>query len=121
MMRNLLSLATGAALLALSGTAYAGQPVAAPAKQRLALSDQQMDRVAAGTSAIANGAGLAIGEIIGDTYSKTSVSLFTTAPPGASGITGQIVWAGAYTQSVASGGILYKTFSVAHADSLAQW
>jgi hypothetical protein len=121
MMQNLLSLAAGAALLALSSTAYADQPLVAAAKQRLALSDKQMDGVTAGTAAISNGAGLAIGEIIGDTYTKTSVSLFTTAPPGASGITGQIIWAGAYTQSIASGGILYKTFSVAHADSLAQW
>lgn len=121
MMRNFLSLAAGAALLALSGTAYAGQPLVAPAKQRLALSDQQMDRVSAGASALANATGLAIGEIIGDTYTKTSVSLFTTAPPGNTGISGQLVWAGALSQSVASGGILYKTFAVAHADSLAQW
>jgi hypothetical protein len=120
MMRNLLSLAAGAALLALSSPAYAAQPLA-PAKQRLALSDQQMDRVSAGTAAVANGSGLAIGEIMGDTYTKTSVSLFTTAAPGQTGINGQVVWAGALSQSIASGGILYKTFSVAHADSLAQW
>jgi len=126
MMRNLISLAAGAALVALSGTAYAEQPLPAVAKQRAALSDKQMDLVTAGSGAIANASGLAIGEVLADTYTQTSTSVIKTGPPvgspaGTPSWVGQIVWAGSYSQSAVAGGFLVNTLASSHADSAATW
>lgn len=126
MMRNLISLAAGAAFVALSGTAYAGQPLPTVAKQPLALSDKQMDSVTAGSTAVGNATGLSIGEITADTYTQSSTSVFRVGPPvgspaGTPAWVGQIVWGGAYSQSIAAGGFLVNTLAAAHADSAASW
>jgi hypothetical protein len=126
MMRNLISLAAGAALVALSGTAYAEQPLPVSAKKLLALSDKQMDRVSAGSTAIANATGLSIGEVLADTYTQTSTSVIRTGPPagspaGTPSWVGQIVWGGAFSQSAVAGGFLVNTLAAAHADTAATW
>ena len=55
MMKKLSTLVASAALLAVAGTAHAGQP--------LPLSDRQMDGVTAGATALANTAAAAFGEL----------------------------------------------------------
>jgi hypothetical protein len=112
MMNKLLSLAAGAALVALTGTAYAGQPSAAPAKQALQLSDNQMDRVTAGGVGIANGASLALGEVTAVTFTQTSTNVVTVNP-------GRIAIGQAFSQALASGGFLFQAAAISHADTAA--
>jgi hypothetical protein len=104
MMNKLFSLAAGAALLALSGTAYADQP-----KQ---LSDSQMDVVTAGGVGIANGASLALGEVTAVTITQTSTNVVTVNP-------GKIAIGQAFSQSLASGGFLFQAAAISHADTAA--
>ena len=103
-------LIAGAAVLALSGTAYAGQP--ASAKQALQLSDSQMDRVNAGGVAIGNAAALALGEVTAVTFTQTSTNIVTINP-------GKIAVAQAASSALASGGFLFQAAAVSHADTAA--
>jgi hypothetical protein len=125
MMNKLVALAAGAALLALTGTAYAEQP----GKKLLALSDQQMDKITAGTLAIANAGSLTFGEVLSDTISQTSTNTVTVAGPsvavpGSNGVvvlSGRIALGGAFSQGLAAGGLLFQAASVSHADTAAVW
>lgn len=124
MMNKLVALAAGATLLALTGTAYAEQP----AKKLLALSDGQMDRITAGSLAIANAGSLTFGEVLSDTISQTAtnttkVVINGTVVSGNGIITqsGAIVTAGAFSQGLAAGGLLFQAASVSHADTTAVW
>jgi hypothetical protein len=109
MMHKLFSLVTGAALLALTGTAYAGQ--SGNPGQPLQLSESQMDRVTAGGIALANAAGLALGEVSADTITQTSTNVVTVGNRIAVGL--------AVSQSLAIGGFLFQAAAVAHADTAA--
>ena len=104
MMNKLFSLAAGAALLALSSTAYAQAP-----KQ---LSDSQMDVVTAGGIGIANGASLALGEVTAVTITQTSTNVVTVNP-------GKIAIGQAFSQALASGGFLFQAAAISHADTAA--
>lgn len=97
------SLVAGAALIALAGTAQAGQP--------LQLSDHQMDKVTAGGVALANGAALALGEIATDTVTQTSTNVVTVGNRIAVGL--------AFSQALAAGGILTQAAAVVHSDTFA--
>jgi hypothetical protein len=103
MTNKLLSLVAGAALLALAGTAQAGQAVP--------LSDKQMDGVTAGATALANAAGVAFGEIDSVTVTQTSTNTVTT---GAKIAVGQ-----SFAQALAAGGILFDAAAIVHSDSFA--
>ena len=103
MISKLFSLAAGAALLALAGTAYAGQP--------MALSDNQMDRVTAGATGIANAASVALGELFADTISQTSTNVSTVTP--------RIAIGQAFSQALAGGGVLFQVQAISHADTAA--
>jgi hypothetical protein len=105
MMNKLVSLAAGAALLALTGTAYAEQ-----AKQPIALSDKQMDRVTAGSTALANAVGLALGEVSAATITQTSTEVDDIQ---------SIVLSQAYNLSVAAGGFLFNAAALSHSDTYA--
>lgn len=96
-------LIAGAAVLALCGTAYAGQ-----------LSDSQMDRVTAGANgvALANAAALALGEVTAVTITQTSTNIVSFGP-------GKIFVAQAAASSLASGGFLFQAAAVAHSDTAA--
>jgi hypothetical protein len=85
-MNKLFSLAAGAALLALTGTAYAQEP--------LQLSDSQMDGVTAGGMAIANGISLAFGEVTAITLTQTSTNVVGVNP-------GNVAIAQAFSQGLA--------------------
>ena|ERR1700676_3075884 len=103
-------LIAGAAVLALSGTAYAGQP--ASAKHAMQLSDSQMDHVTAGSVAIANAGALSLGEITAVTITQTSTNVVDTDDLNSA--VGQ-----AFSQALASGGFLFQAAAVAHADTAA--
>lgn len=103
MTNKLSSLIAGAALLALAGTAYAGQP--------LPLSDKQMDGVTAGATALANAAALALGEIEAVTVTQTSTNTVTVGP--------RIAVGQSFAQALAAGGILFQAAGAVHADSFA--
>ena len=104
MTKKLLSLGAGAALLALVGTAQAGQPVP--------LSDKQMDRVTAGATALANAAALALGEAFANVETETSTNTVTfgAAP---------IAVAQSIAEALAGGGFLFSSAAAVHADSTA--
>jgi hypothetical protein len=103
MTNKLFSMAAGAALLALAGTAYAGQPQQ--------LSDRQLDGVTAGGTAIANGASLALGEVLADTATQTSTNVSTVTP--------KIAIGEAFSQALAAGGFLFNAAAISHADTFA--
>ena len=111
MMLKFLSPALGAALLALATAAHAGAP----------LSDAQMDLVTAGNVevlggvAIANAAGLALGEVTADTKTQTSTNV--SQAPG-----DPLDWIAigqSATTAIAVGGFLFDAGAVAHSDSTA--
>jgi len=104
MTNKLFSLVAGVALLALAGTAHAGQP--------LQLSEHQMDRVTAGGAALADSAALALGEIAADTVTQTSTNVVTVSP-------GRIAVGLSFSQALAAGGILTQAAAVVHSDSFA--
>lgn len=104
----------GAALLALTTAAHAGQPAM--------LSDTQMDGVTAGANAevlggvaLANAAGLALGEVTADTETQTSTNVNT----GAGNPLNWIAIGQSATSAVAAGGFLFDAAAVAHSDSTA--
>jgi len=103
MTKKLFSLVAGAALLALAGTAYAGEPVL--------LSNKQMDGVSAGAAALANVAALALGEAFADTVTQSSTNTVTVTP--------RIAVAQSYAQALAGGGFLFQAAAAVHADSFA--
>jgi len=105
MTNKLLSLVAGAALLALAGTAQAGQAVS--------LSDKQMDRVTAGATALANAAAVTLGEIDAVTVTQTSTNTVTT------GGLARIAVGQSFAQALAAGGILFDAAASVHADSFA--
>ena len=104
MTNKLLSLVAGAALLALAGTANAGQP----------LSNAQLNGVTAGGIGIANATSLTFGEVLSDTVSQTSTNVSTAGAP----LT-QIAIGQGFSQGLAAGGFLFDAASISHADSAA--
>lgn len=102
MTNKLFSLVAGAALLALAGTANAGQP----------LTTAQMDGVTAGGIGVANAASLTFGEVISSTVSATSTNVATTGP-----FSTRIAIGEAFSQGLAAGGFLFDAASVSHADT----
>jgi len=114
MMTKCLSLATGAALLAMAGTAYADQPKQQPHAKAVALSDKQMDIVTAGGVGIANTGAVAIGEVDAVTFTQTSTNVSTALPSLSRIAIGQ-----AFSQALAAGGFLYNAAAIAHADTSA--
>jgi hypothetical protein len=124
MMNKVVALAAGAALLALTGTAYAEQP----AKKPLALSDRQMDHVTAGSLALANAGSLTFGEVLSDTISQTATNTTKVVTTGTTvtgngivTLSGAIVIGDAFSQGLAAGGLLFQAASVSHADTTAVW
>lgn len=103
MKNKLFSLVAGAALMALAGTAFAGQPQQ--------LSDRQMDGVTAGGVGIANAAALALGEVDAVTVTQTSTNVSTVTP--------RIAIGQAFAQALATGGFLFQAAAAVHADSAA--
>lgn len=114
MMTKYLSLATGAALLAMAGTAYADQPKQQAHAKVVALSDRQMDGVTAGGVGIANAGAVALGEVDAVTFTQTSTNVSTALPSLSRIAIGQ-----AFSQALAAGGFLYNAGAVAHADTSA--
>jgi hypothetical protein len=104
MTNKLFSLVAGAALLALAGTAYAGQPQQ--------LSDRQMDGVTAGGTALADAASVTFGEVLSDTTSQTSTNVSTAGFP-------HVAVGQAFSQGLAAGGFLFDAAAISHADSAA--
>lgn len=112
MMLKFLTPALGAALLALAAAAHAGTP----------LTDMQMDVVTAGDNAevlggiaLANAAGLALGEVTADTKTQTSTNV--SQAPG-----NPLDWIAigqSATTAIAAGGFLFNAGAVAHSDSTA--
>jgi hypothetical protein len=109
MMKKLLSLAAGASVLMLAGAAYAKDPVA--------LSDKQMDKVTAGGTALANAAGVTLGELASDSISQVN----TEVVQGVSPTTSRVVVAQAYNLSYAAGGVLFQVLATSHSDTYASW
>jgi hypothetical protein len=105
MTKKLFSLVAGGALLALAGTAHAGQPVP--------LSDKQMDGVTAGapSTALADAAALALGEVTSVTNTQTSTNVVTVGA--------RIAVAQSLAQALAAGGFLFQAAAAVHADSAA--
>jgi hypothetical protein len=104
---SLLAVAPGAALFLLASTAGAAQ--------LSALSDAEMDGVTAGSSALANAAALALGEISGDTQTQTSTNISKVG-----GIP-KIAIGQAMATSVVAGGILFNSAGAVHADTSVKW
>ena len=99
------SLLVGASLLALAGTAQAGQP----------LSDNQMDGVTAGAAATANAAALALGDFLTFTATQTATNAVTSI--GSLGQVG-IAFGGSLSEAAASSA-LFQAAVATHADSAA--
>jgi hypothetical protein len=116
MIHKLLSLA-GAAVLALTSTAYAKEPLPLNPKQPVTLSDRQMDRVTAGGSSIANAAGISFGEVHATSLSQTSTDLVA----GVSGTNNpqRVALGQAWNFSIAAGGFLWNAQATSHADTFA--
>lgn len=119
MMNKLISLAAGAAVAALTGTAYAKEPLPLNNKQPVALSDHQMDRVTAGGTALANAAGVAFGEVTAVTLSQTSTDVVQNVSGSLN--PSRVVLAQAWNLSVAAGGFLFNTQAISHSDTYAAW
>ena len=98
-----------AALMALS--AMAGHASAAQS-----LSDEQMDGITAGSTALANGTALALGEITADTASQTSTNIDKVGPTLSRIVVGQ-----AFSQALAAGGFLFDAAAVSHAETAASY
>lgn len=113
MKKQFFALLAGGAFLALASTANAAGP--------MQLNDNQMDAVSAGSTALANGVSLALGEAFSDTASLTSTNISRVSPQGVQSPLGQIVIGQAFSQAVAGGGFLFQAAAASHADSLAQW
>jgi len=105
MKMKLCTLLVGASLLALAGTAQAGQP----------LTDNQMDGVTAGAAATANAAALALGDFLTFTATQTATNAVTSI--GSIGQVG-IAFGGALSEAAASSA-LFQAAVATHADSAA--
>jgi len=103
-MMKLYSLLVGASLLALAGTAQAGQP----------LSDNQMDGVTAGAAATANAAALALGDFLTFTATQTATNAVTSLD----GLQVGIAFGGSLSEAAASSA-LFQAAVATHADSAA--
>jgi hypothetical protein len=103
-MMKFCSLLVGASLLALAGTAQAGQP----------LSDNQMDGVTAGAAATANAAALALGDFLTFTATQTATNAVTSI----GGIQVGIAFGGSLSEAAASSA-LFQAAVATHADSAA--
>jgi hypothetical protein len=99
---KLLSLVAGGALLAIAGTAHAGQP--------MQLSAAQMDQVTAGGTGIANAAAVALGDVLADTATQTSTNVSTVSP--------RIAIGQATSQSLAAS-MFFQAAAAAHSDTAA--
>ena len=98
------SVLVGASLLALAGTAQAGQP----------LSDNQMDGVTAGAAATANAAALALGDFLTFTATQTATNAVTSI----GGLQVGIAFGGALSEAAATSA-LFQAAVATHADSAA--
>jgi len=98
------SLLVGASLLALAGTAQAGQP----------LSDNQMDGVTAGAASTANAAALALGDFLTFTATQTATNAVTSI----GGLQVGIAFGGALSEAAATSA-LFQAAVATHADSAA--
>lgn len=101
-MKKIVSLVAGAALLALSGNAFAGQP--------FQLSSGQMDHVTAGGAALSNAWSNAFGDSFADTTSQTATNLNL--------LTQQLAVAQATSQALA-GSVLWPAMAQSHSDTAA--
>jgi hypothetical protein len=102
---KLLAAASGAALFLLASTASAAQPST--------LSETEMDGVTAGSTALADAAALALGEISGDTQTQTSTNISKISP--------KIAIGQALATSLVAGGILFEAAGAAHTDASVKW
>jgi len=118
MINKLLTL-TASGLVLATGVAAAKEPSQTQQKHPAALSDQQMDRVTAGGTALANAVGIALGEVEASTISQ----VFTEVVQGVSGSNNpnKVVLAQAWNLSVAAGGFLFNTAAQSHSDTTALW
>ena len=98
------SLLVGASLLALAGTAQAGQP----------LTDNQMDGVTAGAASTANAAALALGDFLTFTATQTATNAVTSI----GGLQVGIAFGGALSEAAATSA-LFQAAVATHADSAA--
>lgn len=103
MTNKLFPVVAGAVLLALAGTANAGQP--------LQLTNGQMDKVTAGGTALADAAAVSLGELFADTVTQTSTNVSTVSP--------RIAIGQSFAQALAGGGVLFQAAVAVHADSFA--
>jgi hypothetical protein len=94
------------ALPAMAGPAGAAQP----------LSDAQLDRVAAGSTSLANAAALALGEVTSDTETLTSTNANKVGPTLSRIVVGQ-----AFSTALAAGGFLFDAAAVSHAQTAAKY
>ena len=109
MTRKLSSLLAGVAVLALAGAAQAGEP------QKL--TNVQMDKVAAGSTAVANATAAALGELLADTLTQTATNIDHTSgfPPG------QSVVALGQAQALAAGGVVFGVAAAVQSQAIATW
>jgi hypothetical protein len=108
MTRKLSSLLAGVAVLALAGAAQAGEP--------LKLTNVQMDKVAAGSTAVANATAGALGELLADTLTQTNTSIDRSAPTGS-----QFVVALGQAQALAAGGVVFGVAASVQSQAIATW
>jgi len=101
MIKTFCSLLAGGVLLLANG-AFAAER----------LTEAQMDRVTAGAVALANGGGLALGEVDAVTFSRSATDIQTAAfPRYAIGLN--------FSQALAAGGFLFQAAAAAHSDTAA--
>jgi hypothetical protein len=105
MMPKMSSLVAAIALLGLTGVAFAGQP--------LKLTNGQMDRVNAGSTAVANAGAIALGELLADTLTQTVTNVSSVSP--------KIVSAASAAQGLAAGGVLYQVGASVTSSAIAIW
>ena len=108
MTRKLSSLLAGVAVLALAGVAHAGEP--------LKLTNGQMDKVSAGSTAVANATAGALGELLADTLTATATSIDRQAAPGH-----QFVLATGQAQALAAGGVVFGVGASVASQAIATW
>lgn len=119
MKKQVFSLLAGGVLLAFAGTANAGEP--------MRLTNNQMDAVSAGATALADAASVTFGEVISNTYSQTSTEaqtiprVVTDADGNVIARFPRIVVSQAFSQGIAAGGFLFNAASASAAQSYASW
>jgi hypothetical protein len=104
---KLFAVTAASALIAVASAANAAQP--------RTLSDTEMDGVASGSSALANAAALALGEVTADTQTQTSTNINKAGP------LPRIVIGQAFGASVAAGGFLFDAGGAVHVDTSVKW